>query len=400
MAVLDYLIKKNARMIITTHHGILKHYGYTRAGVENASVEFDARTLSPTYRIINGLPGESRALDIAAANGLNNAIVADARKYIEGEKSDVSQMIKELEQKQRELAGQEKKSAIEQSKLKENIRKADLKELQLRQKEAELKRESVGKLREFLSDSRKKMENLVRELKEGEVDREKTLKVREFLNELGSFAEKESKLLAEEERNIRMLIQNNESSGGIAGTLGVTLGGADSAGKTAFAPGLEVFAGISKQRGTIIRAAKKSSGAGDGDSELSWLVKVGSLKINFPQSELIPVVPARSKGGTKDGAIKPVQAVSWAAEYGAQGNAVYELKVIGMRLDEATETLRRQIEAAMLAGLKNFAVIHGKGTGILQKGVHDYLKKDPAVADYYFARPELGGFGRTEVVLK
>jgi DNA mismatch repair protein MutS2 len=71
-----------------------------------------------------------------------------------------------------------------------------------------------------------------------------------------------------------------------------------------------------------------------------------------------------------------------------------------MRLEEAKDTLRRQIEAASLSGLKTFAVIHGTGSGILQKGIHDYLKKDPAVADYYFSRPEIGGFGRTEVILK
>jgi len=71
-----------------------------------------------------------------------------------------------------------------------------------------------------------------------------------------------------------------------------------------------------------------------------------------------------------------------------------------MRLEEALEALRRQTEASMLCGLKTFAVIHGKGEGILQRGVHDWLKKDPFVADYYFSHPELGGFGRTEVVLK
>jgi DNA mismatch repair protein MutS2 len=71
-----------------------------------------------------------------------------------------------------------------------------------------------------------------------------------------------------------------------------------------------------------------------------------------------------------------------------------------MRLDEALDALRRQIDAAVLTGMKEFSVIHGKGDGILQKGVQDYLKQESAVADYYFSRPELGGFGRTEVVLK
>jgi DNA mismatch repair protein MutS2 len=375
MAVLDYLIEKNARMIITTHHGILKHYGFTRPGVENASVEFDAQTLSPTYKIINGLPGESRALDIAAANGLNSEIVSKARSYIDDEKSDISQMIKELEQKQRNLAGLEKKSVIEQNKLTEEKRKADLKELQLRQKEAELKRESVGKLQQFLRESRKTLENLVRELKEGEVDREKTLKVKEFLNELARNAETESESLEAEERAIRGL--NTEENANVS----------------SFAPGMEVYAGSSKQHGVIIRADKKSSK----ETSASWLVKIGSLKVSFPENELIPAASAKQDAKYSG---KPAAFTSWAAEVGASNEAVYELRIRGMRFEDAMELVRRQVDAAVLSGLKHFAIIHGKGYGILRQGVHDYLGKHPAVADFHFSRPEMGGFGRTEVALK
>jgi len=375
MAVLDYLIEKNSRMIVTTHHGILKNYGYTRQSVENASVEFDAQTLSPTYKIINGLPGESRAIDIAAANGLDGEITGNARKYIDEEKSNISGLIKGLEQKQRELAGIEHRSAIEQNRLKEEKRKADLKELQLRQKETELKRESLGKLQLFLGESRKTLENLVRELKEGEVNREKTLKVKEFLNDLAHNAEMESAALDEEERLVNeqfLRTQKNSAADDDAESVGA-----------GFAPGMEVFAGLSKQRGVIVRADKKST-AGS-----SWIVKIGSLKISFPEKDLVPAAP-----------VKTQTSASWAAEYGSSGEAVFELKLLGMRLVEATEALRRQIDAAVLSGLKNFSVIHGMGSGVLQKGIHDYLKNDPAVADYYFARPELGGFGRTEVVLR
>jgi len=367
MSILDFLIDKKSRMIITTHHGILKNYGYTRAGVENASVEFNTQTLSPTYKIVAGLPGESRALDIALANGLDSGIVGRARKYISEEASDISAIISGLEKKQRELAGIEHKSAIELKKLKEEKRNADLKELRLRQKEAELKREHVGKLQLLLRESRKTLENLVRELKEGEVTREKTLKVKEFLNELARNVENESDSLDEEEQAIRKQFSfssNEESS-------------------AAFAPGMEVMAGISKQRGVIIRSDKKSA------KTASWIVEVGSLKMTFSEKDLIPVSAEKA-------AVRP----SWAAEYSSQYSAVYELKLLGMRLEEAKDALRRQIEAASLSGLKNFAVVHGKGSGILQKGIHDYLKKEPAVADYYFSRPETGGFGRTEVVLR
>jgi DNA mismatch repair protein MutS2 len=372
MAILDYLIEKKSRMIVTTHHGILKNYGYTTEGVENASVEFDVKTLSPTYKIINGVPGESRALDIAAANGLNREIVKKAQGYIDENKSDIATLINSLEQKHRELAGLEQESAIQQSRLREEKRKTDLKELQLRQKEAELKRGSVGQLQNFLRESRKQLENLVRELKEGEVDREKTLKVKEFLNDLAHNVENESAVLDEEERALMELIQKNQESSSSAGGP-----------PAVFAPGMEVLAGPSKQRGVIVRMDKKTQ-LGN-----SWIVKIGSLKMSLQEREL---VPADTGGGT-------AKKASWAAEY-SSGDAVYELKLLGMRLEEATEALRRQIDAATLSGLKNFAVIHGKGSGILQKGIHDYLKGDPAVADYYFARPELGGFGRTEVVLK
>jgi len=391
MAVLDYLIEKNARMIITTHHGILKHYGYTRAGVENASVEFDAHTLSPTYKIINGLPGESRALDIASANGLNPEIVSKARSYIDEEKTDVSRMIKSLEQKQRELAGLEKKSTIEKNKLTEEKRKADLKELQLRQKEAELKRESVGKLQQFLSESRKTLENLVRELKEGEVDREKTLKVKEFLNELARNAETESETLEAEERAIRKLTKEKRHGASPASAENAAADSDASEGR-AFTPGMEVFAGSSKQRGVIIRADKKNSRSSQ-DADFSWLVKIGSLKISFPESELIPADPAKTAG--KKNVFK-----SWEAEYGASMQASYEIMIRGMRFEDAMEAVRKQVDAAVLFGMKNFAIIHGKGYGILRQGVHDYLRKHPAVADFHFSRPEMGGFGRTEVVLK
>ncbi|MDR3247639.1 MAG: endonuclease MutS2, partial [Treponema sp.] len=99
MAILDHLIEKKAYLIVTTHHGILKNYGYTREGVENASMEFDSRTLSPTFRILMGVPGESRALDIARRNGLSPEIVEKAQSYLAEERADVSALIRGLRDK-------------------------------------------------------------------------------------------------------------------------------------------------------------------------------------------------------------------------------------------------------------------------------------------------------------
>ncbi|MDR1319389.1 MAG: endonuclease MutS2, partial [Treponema sp.] len=166
MAILDFFIEKNARLIVTTHHGILKNYGYTREKVENASVEFDGSTLSPTYRILMGVPGESRAVDIAARKGLAEDIVKRARSYLAEERSDVSALIRGLKEKHFKLDADAQKSRAEELRLREERRRADLRELRLRQKETELKQDAAGRLRAFLAESRKTLENLVREVRE------------------------------------------------------------------------------------------------------------------------------------------------------------------------------------------------------------------------------------------
>jgi DNA mismatch repair protein MutS2 len=374
MGILDYLIEKKSRLVLTTHHGILKNYGYSRQGAENASVEFDSRTLSPTYRIITGIPGESRALDIAEQKGLCAEIIAAARSCLAEERSDVSALIAGLKEKHRELDESARKARDEEQRLREERRRSDLKELRLRQKEAELKAGALGKLRLLLEESRRTLENLVRELREGELDREKTRKVKGFLEDLARTVEAEGAALDEEEgliaREARLL-----ESGGVMRT---------STESAAFAPGLEVFAGSQKRRGRILRLDKKNA------SGSFWIVETGSLKISFPEKDLVPAPPSAN-------ALKPAIA---QADLDSRSRPVFELKLLGMRLDEALEALRRQIDAAALSGMKEFSVVHGKGDGILQKGVQEYLRNDPAVGDYYFSRPELGGFGRTEVILR
>ena len=335
-------------------------------------MEFDQRTLSPTYRIITGIPGESRALDIAARNGLPPEIVEKARGYLDAERSDVSALIRGLKEKRRELDAAAEKTRTEEIRLLEERRRSDLKELRLRQREAELKAGAAGKLRLLLDESRKTLENLVREVREGELSREKTRKVKDFLGELARTVEAEDAALDEEERAIAEERRRVEH-----GPLAET-------GTPVFAPGAEVFAGEHKRRGTILRLDKKSP-AGN-----TWIVEIGSLKISFPEKDLIPAAPSKAE-------LQPLIA---EADLAAPAAAAFEINLLGMRLTGALEALRRQIDGAVLSGLKEFSVVHGKGDGILQRGVHDYLKKEPAVADYYFSRPELGGFGRTEVVLR
>jgi DNA mismatch repair protein MutS2 len=376
MAILDHFIEAKTRLIVTTHHGILKNYGYTREGVENASMEFDSRTLSPTYKIVMGIPGESRAVDIASGNGLPRELVERARSYLDEERSDVSALIAGLKEKRRELDTAAEAGKKEERRLQEERRMADLKELRLRQKEVQLRSDGAGSLRRLLGESRKTLENLVRELKEGEPDREKTLRVKEFLSGLEASVRAEDAGLEREEialREERLRLEEGASSGG-----------PEFSGVKALEPGAEVLAGEGRRRGRVIRLDRKGSGG----APSSWIVEIGSLKMSFPERELVPAPRDNSVSGA-----------AWAADLAPGAPVQIELNLMGMRLPDALEALGRQIDAAVLGGLREFSVVHGKGDGILSKGVHDFLKKDARVGDYYFSRPEAGGFGRTEVTL-
>jgi DNA mismatch repair protein MutS2 len=419
MSLLDHFIACRSRVIVTTHHGILKNFGYTKPGVVNASVDFDAKTLSPTYRIVLGIPGESHAIEIAARNGLPADIVARSRTYLDEERADVSELIKGLKSKHQELDQAEAARNKEEQRLRDDRRKSDLRELRLRQKELELREQGVGSLRRLLLESRKNLENLVRELREGELTREKTLKVKEFIADLERSTASENERLELEEANLaelnekereeltRLALQTPEpkstsrskkansrgdSAGGHENGAGKGRAGDYPAGKGAggseeiksrvpskVEPGIEVLVGTSRRRGLVLRSAKKGS----------WVVELGALKMTFPERELSPVAPSATP-----------KAEITIMDLAPGAPAAFELNLRGMRLEEALDALRRQVDAAAMSGLYEFSIIHGKGDGILQKGVHEYLKSQKVVADYYFARPEDGGYGKTMVSLK
>jgi DNA mismatch repair protein MutS2 len=326
-----------------------------------------------------GIPGESRAVDIAAKNGFPPALVKQARSYLDEERSDVSALITGLKEKHRELDAATEAGRKEEMRLLEERRLTDLKELRLKQKEYQLRQEGVGSLGNLLGESRKTLENLVRELREGELDldKEKTRKVKEFLSGLEADFKAESANL--ERENLALASERRR--------LEDTASGAED--EQGFFAGMEVLAGEGRRRGRIVRLDKKGSGV----DPSSWIVEIGSLKMSFPESELSPVsTDGRNTVGRKS--------ASWAVDLAPSSPLQAELRLRGMRFSDAMEALGRQLDTAVLGGLRQFAVIHGKGEGVLQKGVHDFLKNDPRVADFFFAHPEAGGFGRTEVILK
>ncbi len=442
MATLDALIEKKSFVLVTTHHGILKNYGYSNQFCVNASAEFDTDTLSPTYRLLMGVPGESHALDIAKRSGLPSFTVQKAKSYITNQQADVTTLIKGLTEKHAEVARLEKEFRQTEKELKDKLFRFEQKTIKLRQWENELKEREQRAESRFLRETRSQLENLVREIREGELTKEKTQKVRQFIDDLteeitvqAEDIEREKDEIEEDQKNLDKRIEEESRKSSaleyeIAENGMKILKSSESKSKSTkntkrrlsnrealltaqntyteeevnamspkqkkakeslpkvFEEGAEVLTRTSKMRGTIVRQESKGV----------WLVQLGNIRMSFKEKDLLllgqPNITAKSDytvelsgGGDGENAIFQKE----------DSSPKFELRLLGMYTDEAIKALQRQLDLCVMQNFKNFSVIHGKGNGILQQAVQDFLSHYPGVKNFYFARPEDGGFGKTYV---
>ena len=410
MSVLDHLIERQAFVLVTTHMGILKNYGYTNPHCINASVEFNTDTLAPSYHLLMGVPGESHALDIAAKSGLPNFIVKNAKHYIASEQTDVSALIKGLSKKHSELDklrnATEKEAQVQEEK---GLRLAE-KEVQLRRKEHELKNNKTRELDEFMRQSRRELENLVRQIREGEITRDKTVSVKQYIAELEANGHRlEDELEAEEEKIREAEIQVQKASEKIRvshkktkkkmklsealkyaesapspseNTDAKSKGGVKDAAPLTFAPGVEVEVGAMKNRGTLVEKDKKGN----------WIVQFGSVRMTAKEKDM-RLVKGPSAGSPAVSVV--IEKAEADHEY-----PQFELRLLGMYADEAIRALEHQLDLCAIHNFTRFSIVHGKGSGVLQQAVHDYLSHYHGVKEFSFAPPEDGGFGKTYVVLR
>lgn len=410
MSVLDHLIERQAFVLVTTHMGILKNYGYTNPHCINASVEFNTDTLAPSYQLLMGVPGESHALDIAAKSGLPNFIVKNAKHYIATEQTDVSALIKGLSKKHSELDklrnATEKEAQAQEEK---GLRLAE-KEVQLRRKEHELKNNKTRELDEFMRQSRRELENLVRQIREGEITRDKTVSVKQYIAELEANGHRlEDELEAEEEKIREAEIQVQKASEKIRVSHKKTKkkmklsealkyaesapspsenadakskGGVKDAAPLTFTPGVEVEVGAMKNRGTLVEKDKKGN----------WIVQFGSVRMTAKEKDM-RLVKGPSAGSPAVSVV--IEKAEADHEY-----PQFELRLLGMYADEAIRALEHQLDLCAIHNFTRFSIVHGKGSGVLQQAVHDYLSHYHGVKEFSFAPPEDGGFGKTYVTLR
>jgi len=353
-AILEDMARQGATVLASTHYGELKAFAYNTDGFENAAMEFDSKTLRPTYRLMMGAPGASHALRIAERYGIPKPVVEVAREGLGDQAQDLALMMERLEQSQRQarLAQSEADKRSEQLKQAEKKAGRKLAEAEEIRQNAHAKANEVieAALREIRLEAARLFEELKRQPSDGAVNQ----KVRKGLKELDEVGRD----FAQE------FVPRRERKELAAG---------------AVTRGATVRIDGYTQTGTVL----------DDPREGKVPVQIGPLKMTVPLGAL-------ALADRPTTALKPRSSV----QLHKATHAVTEIQLIQKRAEEAKRDLERFIDDAMLAGLDTVRIVHGKGEGILRKVTQDYLRSHPGIASFRDGEPGEGGAGATVAVFK
>ena len=182
ISVLDETYKKGARVIATTHYPELKAYGYNREGVMNASVEFNVETLSPTYKLLLGVPGRSNAFEISKRLGLDEQVIQAARTYVSADTNQIDKMIASLEESKR-LAETEHEEALDYLKQSENLHKDLQKQLiEFYEHKDALYEKAARKAEEIVDEAKAEAEKVIRDLRKMRIEKHAEVKEHELID--------------------------------------------------------------------------------------------------------------------------------------------------------------------------------------------------------------------------
>lgn len=360
ISILEHIHRMGCRMIATTHYSELKAYAYERKGVINASMEFDINTLSPTYRLLVGVPGRSNAFAIAERLGLPGSILEFARGEVKEEDQRVEHMIASLEEN-RHTAEVEREKAEQVRKEMEELRLRHQHELQkLEEQKDKLVDKARAEARQIVDKARSEAEEIISDL-------------RKIAQEEGASV-KEHKLIAARKRLDEAEPQQGKKTGG------------QRSGKQqrSIEPGDEVRVYSLNQKGHVVEMS--------GSKEAVVQLGIMKMKVALDDLELLSNPTANAKQAPKQHAT--------VLKRTRDTNIRNELDLRGANLEEALIEVDRFIDEAFLGNLGQIYIIHGKGTGILRTGIQDYLRKHKHVKSHRLGNYGEGGNGVTIAELK
>lgn len=356
ISILDFLRQKDAKIMVTTHYPELKLYGYNRPRTTNASMEFDLKTLSPTYHLQIGIPGHSNAFAIARRLGMREDVVKNAQNLMSDEDSDINKMISKLnaQTKAATSARNRLETSLDRSqKLEQKLQQALDWYNQRVQKQLDFAQERAN---EIIAKRRKKADQIIEQLEKQKNAGVKENKIIEAKGELNNL-ERQANNLAHNKVLQREKRRHHVNVGDRVKVLSYG------------------------QTGTITKKL----------SEHEYEVQMGIIKVKASDRDIERI--------EKNESTKPKHLVR-ATSAVRRSNAHSELDLRGQRYDEAMTNLDRYIDSVLLAGLGTVTIIHGIGTGAIRKGVWQYLRNSRHVKSFNYAPANEGGNGATIVELK
>ncbi|CAM3450911.1 endonuclease MutS2 [Cytobacillus oceanisediminis] len=355
ISILDEVYKRGARVIATTHYPELKAYGYNREGVINASVEFDIETLSPTYKLLIGVPGRSNAFEISKRLGLNDKVIDTARSYIGADTNQVEKMIASLEES-RKQAEADREEANDLLKNAEKLHKDLQKQMiEFYEQKDSMHEKAAEKAADIIEKAKDEAEQIIRDLRKMRMEKHAEVKEHELIEAKKRLAEAAPQISKTQNK----VKPKND--------------------KHAFAPGDEVKVLSFGQKGHLLEKV----------SDKEWQVQIGILKMKVAEKDLEYIKSP-----------KPVETKPMATVKGKDFHVSLELDLRGERYENALLRVEKYIDDALLAGYPRVSIIHGKGTGALRQGVQEYLRNHRSVKKIRFGEAGEGGTGVTVVEFK
>ena len=363
IAILSHLHKMGIRTMATTHYSELKVFALSTAGVENACCEFDVESLRPTYRLLIGIPGKSNAFAISGKLGLPDYIIEDARKRLSEQDISFEDLLTDLETSKKTIEKEREEIAAYRREAEELRQQAAKRQEKLDEQRDRIIREANEKANAILRDAKEVADETIRNF-------------HKFGKENISAAEMEK-----ERERLRKKIKDTSAASALKPQKQKkTYKPAD------FKLGESVKVLSMNLTGTIVSRP---------DSRGNVTVQMGILRsqVNISDLEIIeepsPYAPKKLNRSSK-GRIGMSKSLSVSPE----------INLLGRTVDEAVAELDKYLDDALLSHLNTVRVVHGKGTGALRKGIHEYLRRQKHVKSYHLAEFGEGDAGVTIVELK